>query len=80
MATSVLLFVGECRRFKAAPKINRAEPQLTPNCSPTCDPFPSWDLAHRHKPLYTVNCAESVGTTFKFVLIQLFIDRSSDQY
>ena len=29
---------------------------------------------------YTVNCAESVGTTSKCVLIQPFIDRTSSQY
>ena len=51
-----------------------------PNCSPKYEPFSFCDLARRCKPLYTVNCAESVRTTSKFVLRPPFIDQSSDQY
>ena len=54
--------------------------QLTPNRSPKSEPFSNCDHAHRHKPLYTVNCGESIGITSKFMLVQPFIDRSSYQY
>ena len=37
-------------------------------------------ISHVHANHYIVNCAESVATTSKFVLIQPIIDWSSDQY
>ena len=38
----------------------RINAQRTPNRFPTNDPFSYWDHVHTRKPLYTVNCGESI--------------------
>ena len=56
----------------------RINAQLTPNCSPTCEPYLCIAIRlvganHRYK------CGESIGITCKFLLKQSFIHRSSYQ-